>query len=110
MTTAPLLVLCALGPEVWALRGGDWRGAAGGPPVLVRTGMGRRRAALTVRRLLGSAPGGYGAIVVAGFGAAVGPGVLPGDIVVADGVRDAEGTCTPSTPDRSSPGPSRNSA
>ncbi|MER8098979.1 MULTISPECIES: 1-hydroxy-2-methyl-2-butenyl 4-diphosphate reductase [unclassified Kitasatospora] len=95
MTTAPLLVLCALGPEVWALRGGDWRGAAGGPPVLVRTGMGRRRAALTVRRLLGSAPGGYGAVVVAGFGAAVGPGVLPGDIVVADGVRDAEGHLYP---------------
>ncbi|WP_051837294.1 hypothetical protein [Streptomyces sp. NRRL WC-3742] len=91
MTCAPLLVLCALGPEVWALRGGDWRGAAGGPPVLVRTGVGRRRAALTVRRLLGSAPTGYGAVVVAGFGAAVGPGIRPGDVVVADGVRDAEG-------------------
>ncbi|MFJ9695301.1 1-hydroxy-2-methyl-2-butenyl 4-diphosphate reductase [Kitasatospora sp. NPDC101183] len=95
MTTAPLLVLCALGPEAWALRGGDWRGAAGGPPVLVRTGVGRRRAALTVRRLLGSAPTGYGAVVVAGFGAAVGPGVLPGDVVVADGVRDAEGHLYP---------------
>ncbi|MGA5820750.1 1-hydroxy-2-methyl-2-butenyl 4-diphosphate reductase [Kitasatospora sp. NPDC094028] len=91
MTTAPLLVLCALGPEVWALRGGDWRDSPGGPPVLVRTGVGRRRAALTVRRLLGSVPGGYGALVVAGFGAAVGPGVRPGDVVAADGVRDAEG-------------------
>ncbi|MEV7771334.1 1-hydroxy-2-methyl-2-butenyl 4-diphosphate reductase [Kitasatospora sp. NPDC086791] len=95
MTTAPLLVLCALGPEVWALRGGDWRGALGGPPVLVRTGVGRRRAGLTVRRLLGSAPGAYGAVVVAGFGAALGPGVLPGDVVVADGVRDAEGHLYP---------------
>ncbi|MEU8919769.1 1-hydroxy-2-methyl-2-butenyl 4-diphosphate reductase [Kitasatospora sp. NPDC048545] len=95
MTTAPLLVLCALGPEVWALRGGDWRGAAGGPPVLVRTGVGRRRAGITVRRLLGSAPGAYGAVVVVGFGAALGPGVLPGDVVAADGVRDAEGHLYP---------------
>ncbi|MEE1787310.1 1-hydroxy-2-methyl-2-butenyl 4-diphosphate reductase [Streptomyces sp. SP17BM10] len=91
MTTPPLLVLCALGPEVWALRGGDWRGSAGGPPVLLRTGVGRRRAGHAVRRVLGCAPGGYGAVVVAGFGAAVGPGIAPGDVVVADGVRDAEG-------------------
>ncbi|MFC9327957.1 1-hydroxy-2-methyl-2-butenyl 4-diphosphate reductase [Kitasatospora sp. NPDC057015] len=91
MSTAPLLVLCALGPEVWALRGGDWSGAAGGPPVLVRTGMGRRRAGLAVRRLLTAAPGGYGALVVAGFGAAVAPGISPGDVIVANGVRDAEG-------------------
>ncbi|MGW2545138.1 5'-methylthioadenosine/S-adenosylhomocysteine nucleosidase family protein [Kitasatospora sp. NPDC001574] len=91
MKPAPLLVLCALGPEVWALRGGDWRGSAGGPPVLVRTGVGRRRASLTVRRLLTAAPGGYGAVVVAGFGAAVAPGVTPGDVIVADRVRDAEG-------------------
>ncbi|MFJ9770943.1 1-hydroxy-2-methyl-2-butenyl 4-diphosphate reductase [Kitasatospora sp. NPDC101157] len=95
MTTAPLLVLCALGPEVWALRGGDWRGAVGGSPVLVRTGVGRRRAGSAVRRLLGSAPGSYGAVVVAGFGAAVGPGVAPGDVVAADGVRDAEGHLYP---------------
>ncbi|WP_329494200.1 1-hydroxy-2-methyl-2-butenyl 4-diphosphate reductase [Kitasatospora herbaricolor] len=91
MSTAPLLVLCALGPEVWALRGGDWSGAAGGPPVLVRTGMGRRRAGLAVKRLLTAAPGGYSALVVAGFGAAVAPGISPGDVIVADGVRDAEG-------------------
>ncbi|MER7670328.1 1-hydroxy-2-methyl-2-butenyl 4-diphosphate reductase [Kitasatospora sp. NPDC096128] len=95
MTTAPLLVLCALGPEVWALRGGDWRGAAGGSPVLVRTGVGRRRAGTAVRRVLGCAPGGYGAVVVAGFGAAVGPGVAPGEVVAADGVRDAEGHLYP---------------
>ncbi|MFJ6135137.1 1-hydroxy-2-methyl-2-butenyl 4-diphosphate reductase [Kitasatospora sp. NPDC092286] len=91
MSRAPLLVLCALGPEVWALRGGDWRGAAAGPPVLVRTGVGRRRASLAVRRLLSAAPGGYGAVVVAGFGAAVAPGISPGDVIVANGVRDAEG-------------------
>ncbi|MFI6446604.1 1-hydroxy-2-methyl-2-butenyl 4-diphosphate reductase [Kitasatospora sp. NPDC050543] len=88
---APLLVICALGPEVWALRGGDWSGAAGGPPVLVRTGVGRRRAGPAVKTLLACAPGGYGALVVAGFGAAVAPGMAPGDVIVADGVRDAEG-------------------
>ncbi|MFF8771213.1 1-hydroxy-2-methyl-2-butenyl 4-diphosphate reductase [Kitasatospora sp. NPDC015120] len=91
MNASPLLVLCALGPEVWALRGGDWRGGSGGPPVVVRTGVGRRRASLAVRRLLTAAPGGYGAVVVAGFGAAVAPGITPGDVIVADGVRDAEG-------------------
>lgn len=95
MNPAPLLVLCALGPEVWALRGGDWRGAVGGPPVLVRTGVGRRRAGVAVRRLLSAAPTGYGAVVVAGFGAAVAPGITPGDVVVADGVRDAEGNLFP---------------
>ncbi len=87
--TAPLLVVCALGPEVWALRGGDWAGAVGGPPVLARTGMGRARARRSVANLL--ATDGYGALVVAGFGAAVGPGVQPGDVIVADGVRDGEG-------------------
>ncbi|MER5867223.1 1-hydroxy-2-methyl-2-butenyl 4-diphosphate reductase [Kitasatospora sp. NPDC002040] len=82
---APLLVVCALGPEVWALRGGDWDG----PAVLVRTGVGRVRA----RRCLGNllARDGYGALVVAGFGAAVGPGVEPGDVIVADAVRNGEG-------------------
>ncbi|MFI1520415.1 phosphorylase family protein [Kitasatospora cineracea] len=87
--TAPLLVLCALGPEAWALRGGDWSGAAGGPPVLARTGMGRRAAGRKAAALLDV--GGYGALLVAGFGAALGPGVRPGEVIVADRVTDAEG-------------------
>jgi len=87
--TDALLVVCALGPEVWALRGGDWAGALGGPPVLARTGMGRRRARQSVSALLAS--GGYGALVVAGFGAAVAPGTRAGEVIVADAVRDAEG-------------------
>ncbi|WP_457031086.1 phosphorylase family protein [Kitasatospora sp. P5_F3] len=82
---APLLVVCALAPEVWALRGGDWAE----PPVLVRTGVGRVRARRCVGNLLSL--DGYGALVVAGFGAAVGPGVEPGDIIVADAVRNGEG-------------------
>ncbi|GAA2088701.1 hypothetical protein GCM10009759_11020 [Kitasatospora saccharophila] len=87
--TDPLLVLCALGPEAWALRGGDWSGAAGGPAVLARTGMGRRAAGRKAAALLDA--GGYGALLVAGFGAALGPGVRPGEVIVADRVTDAEG-------------------
>ncbi|MFJ8442580.1 phosphorylase family protein [Kitasatospora griseola] len=93
--TEPLLVLCALAPEAWALRGGDWSGAAGGPPVLARTGMGRRTAGRRAAALLDV--GGYGALLVAGFGAAVGPGVRPGEVIVADRVTDAEGHIHPLT-------------
>ncbi|MFJ1757103.1 1-hydroxy-2-methyl-2-butenyl 4-diphosphate reductase [Kitasatospora sp. NPDC088134] len=89
----PLLVLCALGPEAWALRGGDWSGAAGGPPVLARTGMGRRAAGRKAGALLDA--GGYGALLVAGFGAALGPGVRPGEVIVADRVTDPEGGAYP---------------
>lgn len=93
MTDRPLLVVCALGPEVWALRAGDWTDAADGAPVLARTGMGRRRAWQSVSTLLSS--DAYGALVVAGFGASVAPGIEPGDVIVADGVRDAEGNLHP---------------
>lgn len=55
--SAPLLVLCALAPEEWALRGGDWANALGGPPVLARTGMGPARAGRTLSTLLAAAPG-----------------------------------------------------
>lgn len=85
MSDAPMLVVCALGPEVWALRGGHWAE----PAVLARTGVGRVRARRCVTNLL--ARDGYGALVVAGFGAAVGPGVEPGDVIVADAVRNGEG-------------------
>lgn len=56
--SAPLLVLCALAPEEWALRGGDWANALGGPPVLARTGMGPARAGRTLSTLLAAAPRG----------------------------------------------------
>ncbi|AUG81234.1 hypothetical protein CFP65_6585 [Kitasatospora sp. MMS16-BH015] len=92
MTRAPLLVLCALAPEVWALRGGDWTGAAGAP-VLARTGMGPARARARAAGLLAS--GRYGALAVAGFGAAVGPGCSPGDVIVADRVQDGRGAAHP---------------
>ncbi|MDH6124701.1 1-hydroxy-2-methyl-2-butenyl 4-diphosphate reductase [Kitasatospora sp. GP82] len=93
MTGGALLVVCALGPEVWALRGGDWSEAVGGPPVLARTGVGRSRARRVAGELLGQ--DGYGALIVAGFGAAVGPGARPTDVIVADAVRDADGNHHP---------------
>ncbi|WP_063772121.1 phosphorylase family protein [Kitasatospora mediocidica] len=87
----PLLVLCALRPEEWALRGGDWAGALGGPPVLVRTGLGPQRAGRVACALVGASRGSYGAALVTGFCAAAAPGVRPGDLVVADAVRDEAG-------------------
>lgn len=57
----PLLVVCALGIERRALRGGD-RSAAAGPMVLLRTGMGPRAAERSMTRILaadaGAPPGG----------------------------------------------------
>ena len=90
MTTAPqgpLLLACALGAEQWALRR-----AARTPGVrLLRTGMGVERAGHGVSRAL--AQGAYTprALLFTGFGAAVGPGISPGDVVVATEVRDTVG-------------------
>ncbi|QKW48908.1 1-hydroxy-2-methyl-2-butenyl 4-diphosphate reductase [Streptomyces buecherae] len=53
---SPLLVVCALGIERLALRGGD-RGAAAGPVVLLRTGMGPRAAERSMERVLATAAG-----------------------------------------------------
>ncbi|MGF1425915.1 1-hydroxy-2-methyl-2-butenyl 4-diphosphate reductase [Kitasatospora sp. LaBMicrA B282] len=89
--TAPLLALCALRPEEWALRGGDWANALGGPPVLARTGMGPARAGQAVSTLLAAAPQGYGAVLMTGFCAALAPGTSPGEVVVADSVHCASG-------------------
>ncbi|AXI76767.1 phosphorylase family protein [Peterkaempfera bronchialis] len=89
----PLLVVCALGVERWALRGGDWtapgmpaRGA--GRALLTATGMGPVRARRSVTALLSGGGSGYGALLATGFCAAAGPGIRPGDAVVAAEVRD----------------------
>ncbi|MCX4750620.1 1-hydroxy-2-methyl-2-butenyl 4-diphosphate reductase [Kitasatospora sp. NBC_01287] len=92
--SAPLLVLCALPPEEWALRGGDWANALGGPAVLARTGMGPIRTGRTVSTLLAAAPSGYGAVLMTGFCAAAAPGTRPGDVIVADRVQSASGCST----------------
>ncbi|WP_432023397.1 1-hydroxy-2-methyl-2-butenyl 4-diphosphate reductase [Streptomyces parvus] len=89
----PLLVACALGIEQVALRSG--RGAPG-PVRVLRTGMGPRAAEAAVARLLG--PGGVpdAAVIASGFCAGLAPGMHPGDLVVADETRDADGA-TPCT-------------
>jgi nucleoside phosphorylase len=90
MTAAPqgpLLLACALGAERWALRRADRTEGVR----LLRTGMGARRAGHSVSRAL--AQGAYAprALLFAGFGAAVGPGINPGDVIVATEVRDTVG-------------------
>ncbi|MDH6120290.1 hypothetical protein ABH930_005846 [Kitasatospora sp. GAS204A] len=92
--SAPLLVLCALAPEEWALRGGDWANALGGSPVLARTGMGPARAGRTLSTLLAAAPQGYSAVLMTGFCAAAAPGTRPGEVIVADRVHSASGCST----------------
>ncbi|MFE0349823.1 5'-methylthioadenosine/S-adenosylhomocysteine nucleosidase family protein [Streptomyces griseoluteus] len=87
---APLLIVCALGIERFALRTGD-RGGAGGRFTVLRTGMGPRAAERSVAvRLAG--PGTAGTAVLAtGFCAGLAPGMHPGDLVVAEETRDPRG-------------------
>ncbi|MEZ0095654.1 1-hydroxy-2-methyl-2-butenyl 4-diphosphate reductase [Streptacidiphilus sp. EB129] len=81
---APLLLACALGAERFALRAGA------GSARLVCTGMGKDRARRAVSSALAQGERVPGALLFAGFGAAVGPGIRPGDAFVATEVRDAE--------------------
>ncbi|MEI7030147.1 1-hydroxy-2-methyl-2-butenyl 4-diphosphate reductase [Streptomyces pratensis] len=85
---APLLVACALGIELVALRSG--RGAPG-PVRILRTGMGPRAAESSVARALGSGRVPDAAVIAAGFCAGLAPGMHPGDLVVAEETRDADG-------------------
>ena len=82
----PLLLACALGAEQAALRAG----VRAAPSVrLIRTGMGGEKALRSVSRALTQEEYPPGAFLFAGFGAAVGPGIRPGDVLVATEVRDA---------------------
>lgn len=93
--TGPLLLACALPAERWALSRGLARtpSARGGPGCrLLCTGMGPERAGRSVSKAV--AEGEQGALLFTGFGAAAGPGISPGDLVVATEVRDAEGEPT----------------
>lgn len=90
---APLLVACALGIEQLALRSGK---RPGGPVRVLRTGMGPRAAEVAVAAAL--TPGGLpdAAVIASGFCAGLAPGMHPGDLVVAEETRDADGA-TPCT-------------
>jgi hypothetical protein len=90
----PLLVLCALAPEQWALRGGDWANAPGGPPVLARTGMGAQSARRAVSGLLAAGGTPYSAVLMTGFCAAAAPGTRPGEVFVAERVQSRSGCST----------------
>ncbi|MFI1586649.1 MULTISPECIES: phosphorylase family protein [Streptomyces] len=91
----PLVIACALGIELLALRTGR-AGGASGPTTVVRTGMGPKAAETAVRRALGRDGTGDAAVMASGFCAGLGPGMHPGDIVVAEETRDHSGT-TPCT-------------
>ncbi len=89
----PLLIACALGIERLALRrfGAAPEGAAG-PVTVLRTGMGPEAAERAVSGALrDEAEEGGTAVVATGFCAGLLPGMHPGDLVVADETRDAEG-------------------
>lgn len=103
----PLLLVCALGVERRALRGGGLSAAPGAVGVL-RTGMGPVAAARSVGRALAGLPGpadppgrpaGPGgaragtAVLATGFCAGLAPGMKPGDVMVATEVRGTWGIC-----------------
>ncbi|MFJ6908589.1 phosphorylase family protein [Streptomyces griseoluteus] len=87
---APLLIVCALGIERFALRTGD-RGGAGGRLTVLRTGMGPRAAERSVAELLAGAETAGTAVLATGFCAGLAPGMHPGDLVVAEETRDPLG-------------------
>jgi nucleoside phosphorylase len=89
-STTPLLVACALGIERLALRSGD-RGGAGGPVTVLRTGMGPEAAESSVADALARPALREAAVVATGFCAGLGPGMHPGDLVVAEETRDPRG-------------------
>ncbi|MCX4585321.1 1-hydroxy-2-methyl-2-butenyl 4-diphosphate reductase [Streptomyces sp. NBC_01481] len=94
-SAAPLLIACALGIEKLALRTGDRSGAIG-PVTVLRSGMGPQSAERAVREALGEEPLRDAAVVASGFCAGLAPGMHPGDLVVADETRHADGStvCT----------------
>ncbi|WP_458246644.1 phosphorylase family protein [Streptomyces sp. MAI_2237] len=88
---APLLIACALGIEHLALRRGD-RGEAGGPVTVLRTGMGPEAAERSLTRALADPALADAAVLATGFCAGLAPGMHPGDLVVAEETRAADGT------------------
>ncbi|WP_037634141.1 1-hydroxy-2-methyl-2-butenyl 4-diphosphate reductase [Streptomyces erythrochromogenes] len=98
----PLLVACALRIEQVALRSagrGSVHGtdrAQAGAYTLLRTGMGPRAAERALRRALDRPGAERAAVLATGFCAGLLPGMNPGDLVVAEEIRDPRGTvpCT----------------
>jgi hypothetical protein len=80
----PLLIVCALSIEHFALRGGASKAEKSCyPAALLRTGMGARDAERAVGRVLSGDPRlREAAVLAAGFCAGLAPGLRPGDVVV----------------------------
>ncbi|MEU9185690.1 1-hydroxy-2-methyl-2-butenyl 4-diphosphate reductase [Streptomyces sp. NPDC048484] len=87
----PLLIACALGIERLALRTGGDPGGAGGPVTVLRTGMGPLAADRAVSRALATPALRGAAVLATGFCAGLGPGMHPGDLVVAEETRGPSG-------------------
>jgi nucleoside phosphorylase len=75
----PLLIVCALRLERFALRG------ARPDATVIRTGVGARAAERAVAGALRDPAYRAAAVVATGFCAGLAPGMRPGDVVVADG-------------------------
>lgn len=88
-TGPPLLVVCALRIERFALRRGTARAAAGHVTVL-RTGMGPKAADRAVREALHDPALRDAAVLTTGFCAGLAPGMRPGDVVVSDDGHESE--------------------
>lgn len=85
----PLLVVCALRIERFALRRGAARNAAERVAVL-RTGMGPEAADRAVREALHDPELHGSAVLTTGFCAGLAPGMRPGDVVVAEDGHESE--------------------
>jgi nucleoside phosphorylase len=99
MSTEPArpgpLLACALSAEKAALRAGLRGSLRGDPGIrLLRTGMGQQRAWSSVSDTLAQGACTPSALLFTGFGAAVGPGIRPGDLLVATEVCDDSGRST----------------
>lgn len=85
----PLLVVCALRIEAFALRGAT-AGGADFPVTVRRTGMGPRSAERAVTQAVRE-PELHGAsVLTTGFCAGLAPGIRAGDVVVADDGHESE--------------------
>ncbi|UQX03950.1 1-hydroxy-2-methyl-2-butenyl 4-diphosphate reductase [Streptomyces sp. RerS4] len=95
---APLLIACALRIERAALSGAARTAReAGGPTASVlRTGMGPRAAERALTEALRRPGMERAAVLATGFCAGLVPGMHPGDLFVAEAIRDPRGsvTCT----------------
>ncbi|MFC4034654.1 1-hydroxy-2-methyl-2-butenyl 4-diphosphate reductase [Streptomyces polygonati] len=81
-TQPPLLVVCALRIEKFALRRGTAKVAD--PVTVLRTGMGPKAADRAVRQALHDPALRDAAVLTTGFCAGLAPGMRPGDVVVSD--------------------------